>query len=68
MFATGSGLGSRMEADVPKDSDTTQYQKFKDAAREVETDDRESAFDAIVKKIAKAPPPKDDKPPKKAVR
>lgn len=32
----------------------------------VEPDDREEAFDAIVRKIAKSPPPKDDKPTKKA--
>lgn len=37
----------------------TQKDKFEEAAREVETDDREEAFDAVVKKIAKAPPPKD---------
>lgn len=47
-----------------KDSSKSQLEKFKEAAREVETDDREEAFDAIVKKIAKAPPPKDDKPRK----
>ena len=41
-------------------------EKFEDAAREVETNDREKAFDAIVNEIAKASPPKDDKPPKKA--
>lgn len=46
----------------------SQVEKFRDAAREVETDDRETAFDAVLKKIAKAPPPKDDKPPKKALR
>ena len=34
----------------------SQVDKFKEAAREVETDDREEAFDAIVKKIAKVPP------------
>lgn len=33
-----------------------QFEKFKEAARELETDDREEAFDAMVKKIAKAPP------------
>ncbi len=48
------------------DRKQTQIDKFREAAREVETDDREEAFDAILKKIAKAPPPKDDKPPKKA--
>jgi hypothetical protein len=44
----------------PKPS-KSQVDKFREAAREVETDDREEAFDAIVKKIAKAPPPKDNK-------
>lgn len=48
------------------DKAKSQIDKFKEAAREVETDDREEAFDAVLKKIAKAPPPKDDKPPKKA--
>jgi hypothetical protein len=46
----------------------SQIEKFEEAAREVETDDREEAFDAIVKKIAKVPPPKDDKPPKKSAQ
>lgn len=36
-------------------NDTKQIDKFRQAARDVETDDREEAFDAIVKKIAKAP-------------
>ena len=49
----------------PKASQS-QVDKFREAAREVETDDREEAFDAIVKKIAKSPPPKDDKPTKAA--
>jgi hypothetical protein len=53
----------------PKRAEKTQREKFEAAAREVETDDREEAFDAIVKKIAKAPPPRDDKPPtKKPIR
>jgi len=39
----------------------TQREKFEDAAREAETDDREEAFDATLKRIAKAPPPKDEK-------
>lgn len=38
-----------------------QIDKFREAARELETDEREEAFDAVVKKIAKAPLPKDDK-------
>lgn len=45
---------------------STQLDKFKEAARQHETDDSEAAFDAMVKKIAKAPPPKPDKPNKAA--
>lgn len=42
-----------------------QIDKFREAARELETDEREEAFDALVKKIAKSEPPKgDDKPAK----
>lgn len=41
----------------------SQLDKFKDAARELETDDREEAFDEKLKKVAKAsPPPKPGKP------
>lgn len=36
-----------------------QLDKFRKAARELETDDNEEAFDAKLKKIAKVPPPKD---------
>lgn len=32
----------------------SQVDKFKDAARELETDDREEAFDEKLKKVAKA--------------
>jgi hypothetical protein len=32
-----------------------QLDKFKEAARELETDDREEAFDEKLKKVAKAP-------------
>jgi len=41
-----------------KSSDTqkSQVDKFKEAAREFGTDEREDAFDRIVKKIAKAQP------------
>jgi hypothetical protein len=46
----------------------SQFDKFKEAAREVETDDREEAFDAIVKKVAKAPPKDDKFPPQKRGR
>lgn len=41
----------------------SQVEKFREAAREIETDDSEEAFDAKLKKIAEAPPkPKDEKP------
>lgn len=37
----------------------TQLDKFKEAARELETDDREEAFDEKLKKIAKPAPTKE---------
>lgn len=37
----------------------SQADKFREAARELETDEREDAFDRVVRKIAKAPK-KDD--------
>lgn len=37
-----------------KDAGKSQVQKFKEAAREAQTDDRETAFDAIVKLIVKS--------------
>jgi hypothetical protein len=46
---------------LPERKPKKQIDKFKEAARELETDDSEEAFDAKLKKIAKAPPPKDDK-------
>lgn len=36
--------------------ENTQREKFEQAAREAETDEREDAFDRIVKKISKARP------------
>jgi hypothetical protein len=42
-------------------SPPSQIDKFREAARELETDQSEEAYDAMVKKIAKAPPPKADK-------
>jgi hypothetical protein len=38
----------------------SQIDRFKEAARELECDDDEARFDAKLKKIAKAPKPKDD--------
>ena len=50
-----------------KRDDQPQLDKFKQAARELETDDREEAFDAALKRIAVAPPKADPvpEPPKK---
>ncbi len=42
----------------------SQVDKFREAARELKTDDSEEHFDATLKKIAKAPPPKNEKPKK----
>jgi hypothetical protein len=39
------------------DNKKSQREKFEEAARELEADDSEEAFDAKLKKIAKAPPP-----------
>lgn len=44
---------------MPKEK--TQREKFEEAARELETDDSEENFARLVKKIAKAQPPKDHK-------
>lgn len=38
-----------------------QIDKFREAARDLETDDDEARFDATLERIAKAPPPKDEK-------
>jgi len=42
-----------------KDSNADQYERFKEAARQLETDDDETRFDERLGKIAKAPPPKE---------
>lgn len=39
-------------------TDTKQVDKFREAARELEADEREEVFDALVKKIARTPQPK----------
>lgn len=49
---------------IDSDRDQPQVERFRKAAREHETDDSEEAFDAMVKKIAKAPQPKPDGPAK----
>lgn len=38
----------------------SQREKFEEAARELETDQSEEAFDRMVKKVAKKPPLKDE--------
>lgn len=42
----------------------TQIEKFRELAREIETVDSEEPLNAAIRKIAKSPPPKDDKPKK----
>lgn len=39
----------------------SQVEKFRRAARELETDVSEENFDRVLKHVAKSPPPKDDK-------
>jgi hypothetical protein len=46
-----------MEVGMP-DENRDQIEKFKKAARELETDDSEEAFDRVLKKVAKVPPSK----------
>ncbi len=41
-----------------KEPTLTQSQKFVEAAQQLGCDNDESAFDEIVKKVAKAPPPR----------
>jgi hypothetical protein len=41
-----------------------QADKFRDLARELECDEDEDAFDERLRRLAKAPPPKEDKQPK----
>ncbi len=46
-------------------SSETQFDKFRDMARELEADETPSAFERAVRKIVAAPvPPKDAKPKK----
>jgi hypothetical protein len=59
-------MSSKVKAIRPKSS---QHGKFASAARELGCDEDEAAFDERLRKIAKAQPPKEDKPkrkPKKA--
>lgn len=43
-------------------SETEQLDKFQQLARELEADEDPAHFEETVRKIAKAPPPKDEKP------
>ena len=44
------------------DNKKSQPDRFREAARQLETDDDEARFDAKLKKVATAPKPKDEKP------
>ncbi|KQU87537.1 hypothetical protein ASD12_08475 [Mesorhizobium sp. Root102] len=46
----------KKQTDLSKDR---QFQKFVEKARELETDESEEAFDRVLKKVVKSPPPKD---------
>lgn len=47
-----------------KHANETQHEKFVRVSREIEADESEANFDQTLKKIAKAPPPKEEKPAK----
>ncbi|WP_292237689.1 DNA-binding protein [Mesorhizobium sp.] len=47
---------------MPKPETKPQIDKFREAARALETDQSEETFNRVLKKVAKSPPPKDDKP------
>jgi len=51
---------------MTRKKEKSQVEKFREAARELETDDSEEAFDEKLKKIAKGSLPKDDDKSKKA--
>jgi hypothetical protein len=46
-----------VDSDKPK---KPQIDKFREAARELETDDSEERFDRVVKSLVKPKPPKND--------
>ena len=48
-----------------KTEEKKQIDKFREAARELETDDSEEAFDHVLKRVAKAPSSTDAEEPKK---
>ena len=42
------------------DNDKSQANRFREAAKEIETDDDEKCFDEKLQKLTKAPPKRDD--------
>lgn len=48
-----------MKSSESRKSEKSQVDKFREAARELETDQSEEAFDRVLRKVTKAPPPKD---------
>lgn len=49
------------------EKEKTQVDKFREAAKELDCDESEEAFDANLKRIAKSPPPKGERPKKHKV-
>ena len=47
---------------IMADDNSKQIDRFREAARQLECDDDEAKFAAALKKVAKAKPPKGDKP------
>jgi hypothetical protein len=59
----------RLERNLPRSEKSKRNQKkFIEAARELGCDEDESAFDEIVKKVAKVPPPRKEDENKKLKR
>ena len=46
---------------MPERKEKPQVEKFRELAREIETVDSEESLNAAIRKVAKSPPPKDDK-------
>ncbi|TPL89288.1 hypothetical protein FJ950_02735 [Mesorhizobium sp. B2-3-14] len=52
------------KAKIGQKTDTRQIDKFRDLAREIETVDSEEPLNEALRKVAKTPPPRYDKPKK----
>lgn len=50
-----------MALEKKRSAAASQREKFLDAARDLDCDESEQQFDAALKKVASAPPPKDEK-------